>query len=89
MRKNKDTEPVRLFEEFLRDRVSVDDIAADFARLTPYQRLAMLEKFAAYVWPKMKSIEMEVAQVERSPAMLSLIRHLSSASGDQSPTPSA
>ena len=79
--KSKDTGVGRLFEVFLRDYVHVEDMAADFRQLTPYQRLALLEKFASYVWPKMKSIEMEVCHEERSPGMISLIRHLAETGG--------
>ena len=65
-----------LFEEFIEKHVTIEGIAADFAQLTPYRRLAMLEKFAAYVSPKMKSIEMDVSHESVSPDMFTLMRHL-------------
>lgn len=77
IRKDPDTPAAILFREFIDKHVSVDDIAADFAILTPYQRLSLLEKFASFVWPKMKAVAMEVSHSEPSEPMLSLVRHLS------------
>lgn len=76
--KNMKREPEKgkLFEEFIERYVNLEQMAEDFKALKPYQRLVLLEKFASYIWPKMKSIEMDISREEMSPEMVSLIRHL-------------
>ncbi len=66
-----------IFEEYLDKHVKLQDLARDFEQLTPEKRLVMLEKFASYIWPKMKSVAMDVSHEEFSTAMVSLVRHLS------------